>query len=383
MERKDKIKIIRATTDPSSLNIFCRGLLKELNDKYEVIALSSPGTALETINEREGVRTIAIPMQRRISLLKDIKSLFLMIRVLSKERPTIVHSMTPKAGLLCMMAAKVTNVPIRIHTFTGLVFPSSKGLMRRVLMMTDWLTCACATHIIPEGEGVKEDLLNNGITKKPLKVLGFGNVRGVDLEFYSRRPEVMRIASNIRHEGTFSFLFVGRIVKEKGIDELCHAMNKLINCNVRLLMVGQFEDSIDPISNQARELIDNLDVIEYVGPKYGDELLAYYAASDCFVLPSYREGFPNTVLEAGAMGLPCIVTDINGSREIIKEGINGMIVPPKDAESLVKAMRKMLNTDRKYMADNARGMIESRYDQSFVWKCLFNFYEEVLTFNIN
>ena len=375
------IKIIRSTTVPQSLNTFCKGVLRELSKKYEVVALSSPGEAMQEIVEREGVRTIDLPMERHISFGKDLKSLFALMRVFQKERPIMVHSMTPKAGMLCMLAAWLTRVPVRVHTFTGLVFPTSTGVKRKILMATDWITCACATHIIPEGEGVKNDLLNNGITRKTLKVLGYGNVRGVDMKYYSRRPEVLEIANTIKKKDIFTFVFVGRIVRDKGINELCYAMNKLseIAC-IRLLLIGKREDNLDPISDIAVEIIDKNPSIDYLGPKYGDELLAYYAASDCFVFPSYREGFPNTVLEAGAMGLPSIVTDINGSREIIVEGKNGVIIPSHDADSLFQAMLNMVRdkATREEMAGNAREMIASRYEQGFVRKCLYDFYDEIL-----
>ena len=166
-----KDKIICATTVPLSLDIFWNGMLKELSKKYEVVAVSSPERELDIVREREGVRTIAVSMSRHISLFNDCKSLWNLFRVFRKEKPRMVHSMTPKAGLLCMIAAWLARVPVRVHTFTGLVFPTATGFTKSVLMTTDWLTCACATHIIPEGEGVKNDLLNNGITKKPLKVL--------------------------------------------------------------------------------------------------------------------------------------------------------------------------------------------------------------------
>ena len=163
MEKANKI-IIRASTVPQSLDVFCRGMLKELSEKYKVVALSSPGKPLDRVREREGVRTIAVPMERHISLKKDLKALLSMIKTLRKERPYMIHSMTPKAGLLCMVAGKLTGVPVRIHTFTGLVWPTSTGLKRKILMLTDKLTCACATHIIPEGEGVKNDLIAGKIT---------------------------------------------------------------------------------------------------------------------------------------------------------------------------------------------------------------------------
>ena len=222
----EPIKIIRSTTVPESLEAFCRGLLRELHeeDGYEVVAVSSPDRRLDEVAEREGVRTVAVPMERHISPLKDLKSLINLVRAFRKERPTMVHSMTPKAGLLSMMAAWLTRVPVRVHTFTGLVFPTAKGLTQKILILTDRITCACATHVIPEGEGVKNDLTNYRITKKPLKVLGHGNVRGIDLEHYNPElPEVKAEAAKIRKDGVFTFVFVGRLVGDKGINELVAA----------------------------------------------------------------------------------------------------------------------------------------------------------------
>lgn len=381
MESMKTIKIIRATTVPMSLNAFCKGMLRELSERYEVVALSSSGEDLDIVGEREGVRTIAVPMERHISLLKDFKALVKMIGVFRRERPTMVHSMTPKAGLICMMAGWLTGVPVRLHTFTGLVWPTSTGLKRKILMLTDRITCGCATHIIPEGEGVKHDLIAGKITKKPLKVLGYGNVMGVDMNRFRISDELKAQSKKLRTPNVFTFLYVGRVVREKGINELCQAFDKLSGmAPVRLLLVGPYEDSLDPISEQSREIIKNNPSIESVGAKYGEDLLAYYAASDCFVFPSYREGFPNTVMEAGAMGLACIVTDINGSREIIRDGENGVIVPSKDADALFDAMLMMVRDKekRERMAGNAREMITDRFEQGFVRKCLYDYYDEIL-----
>ena len=376
------MKIIRATTVPESLDTFCKGMLRALSEKYEVIALSSPGQELETVRQREGVRVISVPMERRISPQKDLVSLWQLVKAFRKEKPTMVHSMTPKAGLLCMVAAWMARVPVRVHTFTGLVFPTSTGLKRRILMLTDTVTCACATHIIPEGEGVKHDLMYYGITRKPMRVLGYGNVRGVDMAVYDRRPAVLELARPIRQKDCFTFLFVGRILRDKGIDELVTAFDTLSreDATVRLLLVGKYENHLDPISSASEALIHQNPAIMAVGSQSGDELLAYYAATDCFVLPSYREGFPNTVLEAGAMGLPCIVTDINGSREIIREGENGVIIPSKNTEALYQAMKTMRNDPiaREKMASNARKMIADRFEQGFVRKCLYDYYDEIL-----
>lgn len=373
--------ILRATTVPQSLGFF-EGTMEELLKQYDVQLLSSSGERLTEMGEKYGVITHAVDMHRRLSPLKDIKSLWKIIKVLCKEKPDLIHSMTPKAGLLCMMAAWLTRVPVRLHTFTGLVWPTETGFKRKLLMLTDRITCACATHVIPEGEGVKNDLLNNGITKKPIRVLGYGNVKGVDMVRFSRRPEVKAAAAKLRDETLFTFVFVGRIVRDKGINELCESFEKLNKQypNTRLFLVGKFEDNLNPISDDSRHTIENNPAIRAVGPQYGDDLLAYYAASDCLVMPSYREGFPNTVLEAGAMGLPSIVTDINGSRDIIIEGENGTIIPSKNVEALYKAMERMVvdETWRKTMAGNARQLIQDRFEQGFVQRCLLEYYEEIL-----
>jgi len=374
-------KIIRATTVSQSL-IFFDGTMESLSKDFEVILLSSSGPELFERESKYGVKVYPVEMFRRISPMKDIKSLYQLYKVFHKEKPVMVHSMTPKAGLLCMMAARMARVPIRLHTFTGLVWPTETGLKKKLLIFTDKVTCSCATHIIPEGEGVKNDLLENHITQKSLQVLGYGNVRGVDMDRYSRRLEIMNSVKEIRDESVVTFLFVGRIVKDKGINELCKAFSQL-NKNypdTRLFLVGNFEDDIDPISEKSRECIKNCTAIKAVGPKFGDDLVAYYAASDCFVFPSYREGFPNTVLEAGAMDLPCIVTDINGSREIIVEGENGTIIPPKDDNALYVAMEKMVldKAWRERLANNSRGLIKERFDQKYVQKCLLDFYYKII-----
>lgn len=377
------IKIIRAVTASVSVGLF-EPIVKDLQERgYEIVSVSSPGESLIRLREK-GVKVIEVPMERHISLFKDLKSLMRLIYVFRKEKPYMVHSMTPKAGMLCMLAAWITRVPRRVHTFTGLVWPTSTGLKRKILMATDWLTCACATHIIPEGRGVMNDLQSH-ITKKPMKVLGYGNVRGVDMEKFSRRQEVEEMAKKMKQEGIFTFIFVGRIVGDKGVNELVSAFAELHKKyeNTRLLLVGRFEDELDPLEAETLKVMNDNHGIESLGPKYGNELLAYYATSDCFVFPSYREGFPNTVMEAGAMGLPSIVTDINGSREIIMDGKNGVIIPSKDVEALYHAMEEMItNSDKtKEYADNAREMIASRFERGFVCKCLYDFYEEICGIN--
>lgn len=370
-------KIIRALTVSMSLD-FCQEVMVKMRDMgYDMIALTSPGKELDDLHETEGFRTIAVEMERRIAPFKDLKALVKLVKVFHKEKPDVVHSMTPKAGLLCMIASWMVRVPVRIHTFTGLVWPTSTGLKRQILKITDRITCACATHVIPEGQGVLSDLKSGGITSKPMKVLGYGNIKGIDLNRFN--PARFHVEKT---EDIFTFLFVGRIVGDKGINELVKAFVNLYeeNPKVRLVLVGNLEDNIDPVDESVRQTIEQHVAIEWTGGRYGEDLLRAYAASDCFVMPSYREGFPNTVIEAGAMELPCIVTDINGSREIISDCVNGLVVPPCDSKMLYDAMERMVNdiSLRETCKINARPMIESRFEKDYVQQCLIDFYNELL-----
>lgn len=377
-----KPKIIRVCTVSNSIS-FVAGMIPDLTKVYDVCILSSPGEYWNCLDPYgDAVRRIEVPMERHISPLKDLKSLWGLIRVFRRERPAMVHSMTPKAGLLSMMAAWFCRVPVRVHTFTGLVFPTATGLTQKILILTDRITCACATHIVPEGEGVKSDLIRYRITKKPLKVLGHGNVRGIDLAYYDPElPEVQAEAAKIRRPGVFTFVFVGRLVGDKGINELVEAFGRLNKeyPDTRLILVGRQEAELDPLKPETLSKIDSNTNIEAVGQQ--SDVRPWLAASDAFVFPSYREGFPNVVIEAGAMGLPSIVTDINGSREIIIEGRNGTIIPPRDAEELHQAMNRLM-ADRaatSAMASEARPLVASRYEQSYVRRCLKEFYKEILT----
>ena len=377
---RNKKKIIRSVTVPQSIGFFEEVMMRLKGDGYEVVVVTSPGEELDDFRKRYPDETvIEVPMERHISLIKDLKSLFMMIGVLRREKPYVVHSMTPKAGLVSMMAAWLTGVPVRIHTFTGLVWPTAAGLKRKILMVTDWITCACATHIIPEGRGVLDDLKNNNVCRKPMRVLGYGNVRGVDMERFD--PD--RFADVEKDESEFRFVFVGRIVGDKGINELVEAFVRLNKeyPETKLSLVGNYEADLDPLKPETVEAIETNICINACGAKYGDDLLVEYIKSDCFVMPSYREGFPNTVMEAGAMGLPSIVTDINGSREIIINGENGIIVPSKDPDALYEAMKRMMedSSAREQMATNSRPLIASRFEKSFVQGCLIEFYEEILS----
>ena len=253
----------------------------------------------------------------------------------------------------------------------------------------DRLLCACATNIYPGGQGVKKDLISYKITKKALKVIGNGNVNGIDVNCFN--PELYDVNNKIEErkkikisENDFVFIFVGRLVKDKGINELVEAFFRLESNyrNIKLLLVGPFENDLDPLNNETLEIIKESDNIISVG--FQNDVRSYFAIADVLVFPSYREGFPNVVMQAGAMGLPSIVTDINGSNEIIIENENGIIIPVKDVNAIYEGMEKIL-TDVNYrygLQINSRHNIISRYEQQLIWNALLDEYNNLIKNNV-
>lgn len=383
-------KLIRVSTVPISLNILLKGQLHYLNQHFDLTAVSGAGPDLEEVAAREKVRVHAIEMQRQIAPLQDVKSLWQLYRYFKKEKPDIVHSITPKAGLLSMLAAKMAGVPVRMHTFTGLIFPSRTGKMQQLLIAMDRLLCASATHIYPEGQGVRQDLIKYKITGKPLKVLAHGNVNGIDPDWFS--PDVVTEAqkAEVRQrfsipENSFVFVFVGRLVREKGINELVAAFKRLQEASAvhpsqrqpLLLLVGPYEQELDPVLPETLAEIQKNPGIITAG--FQKDVRPFLAVSDVLAFPSYREGFPNVVLQAGAMGLPAVVTDISGSNEIVEEGKNGLIVPAKNEAALQTPMRRLIEDPELYAStkQNARTMVTTRYEQSVVWNALLEEYRRL------
>lgn len=388
-----KPKLFRISTVPLSLNILLKGQLHYLSNYFDVTGISGKGSDLDQVEKREGVRIHAISMQRPISVFKDLQALFRLYRYFRKERPQIIHSITPKAGLLSMAAGKMAGVPVRIHTFTGLVFPYRTGMMQRLLMNMDRLLCYCATHIYPEGEGVKKDLQQYGITNKPLRVLGNGNVNGVDVDYFSplkiREEERLALREKLAiAPNDFVFLYVGRLVRDKGVNELVQAFKSLKSSDldsvdkeyssVKLLLVGPYEHDLDPLQSETLREIEQNPAIISVG--YQEFVRPFFAISQCLVFPSYREGFPNVVLQAGAMELPSVVTDISGSNEIIQQGKNGLVIPVKEVNALQQAMEYCLQNPQiiQEMKAWARTWVVEHYDQEKLWTLIKNEYIKFL-----
>jgi glycosyltransferase involved in cell wall biosynthesis len=382
---ENRIKLIRTTTIPGSMVNLIKGQLKFLNEHFEVVAISGGGEKLELIKNRENIRVVPIKMEREIRPISDIISLIKLYKCFKSEKPHIVHSITPKAGLLTMMAGYMAKVPIRIHTFTGLIFPTSTGIKKKILIAMDKLLCYCATHIFPEGQGVKNDLIKYKITDKSLKIIANGNVNGIDTEHFDpnliseEKKITLKSELGIKNDD-FVFIYIGRMVKDKGINELIAAFKEVnqVNENTKLLLVGDFEPKAGNLKNKTEEEIKNNPSIIAVG--YQSDVRPYFAISDVLTFPSYREGFPNVVLQAGSMELPAIVSNISGCNEIITNEVNGEIIPPADERALLNAMVKsyMNKGELTAMGKNSRIFIIKNFQSSLVWHALLNEYKQLI-----
>lgn len=380
-----KPKLIRITTIPGSLYKLLDGQLKFMSEFYEVVGVSSSGDFLEKVELQEGVRIKAIEMTREITLGSDIKSLWQMYLYLHKEKPLIVHTHTPKAGIVGMMAAWLARVPIRLHTVAGLPLMEAKGVKRRLLNFVEKTTYFFSTKVYPNSYGLKDFIISENLCcQNKLKVIGSGSSNGINTSYFN--PVLLiddekNLLRNTLHidKTDFVYISVGRLVKDKGINELVAAFNELNLKDCKLLLVGQYEKELDPLLPETEQIIDDNPDIISLG--YKDDVRPYMAISNCLVFPSYREGFPNVVMQAGSMGLPSIVTNINGCNEIIKESQNGLIIPSKNKEALQKAMQYCL-TNKEHltrMANNARALITSRYEQKDIWEAIlaeYKYFEE-------
>lgn len=380
-------KLIRITTVPVSLEKLLEGQLNFMQQHFDVTAISSDKERLEAFGRKNGLKTFHVEMTRAITPFKDLMALFKLYKYFKKERPLIVHTHTPKAGFIGMLAARIAGIPIRLHTVAGLPLMESNGIKRFVLLGVEKIVYYCATFIYPNSKGLCRFILKqNLVPARKVRVLGNGSSNGIDTNYFSsdltsrekRESEkaIMGIPPN-----DLVFIFVGRIVTDKGINELVEAFANLQEKykDITLLLVGPFEQDLDPIKEANYNLISDHAKILSMG--YKEDVRPYFAVSDVLVFPSYREGFPNVVMQAGAMGLPSIVTDINGSNEIIIDGYNGTIIPVKNQFALEKAMSKMIedNEWRNNLANNSSGRISDNFERFQFWKILLNEYRHWIT----
>ena len=375
-----------------------------MNQFYEVTAISADPKELKRVAEKYGVKHYSIEMTRTISPLKDLVAAWKLYNFLRREKPEIIHSHTPKAGIVGMMAAWFAGVPHRFHTVAGLPLLEAQGFKRIILNSVEKLTYQFATKVYPNSFEMEKILIKaNFCPKEKLHVIGNGSSNGIDVTYYNENQISMTDQQNLKkqldiQDGDFVFIFVGRLVKDKGINELVAAFKTLEftqpqshpvtqspnhpvpqSPNHKLLLVGPLEQDLDPLFSEILKEIETNPNIISVG--FQEDVRIYFSISHCLVFPSYREGFPNVVLQAGAMSLPSIVTNINGCNEIVTHGENGLIIPEKNEKELGEAMKKMVDNPELFlkMKTQAREKITDRYSHKKVWEALLQEYQEALS----
>lgn len=382
-------KIIRITTIPDSLKVLLKGQLKFMNQYYEIIGVSGDGDAMREVEKNEGIRTEIVEMTRTISPVKDLIATYKLYKLLKKEQPHIVHSHTPKAGIVGMLAAYLAGVKHRFHTVAGMPLLEATGAKRQLLNVVEKVTYRLATKVFPNSKGLYNIILDEKFAKADkLQVIGKGSSNGIDIEYFNSdlytSEDKLQLKKRLGiSDDDLVYVYVGRLVKDKGINELMEAFENFskqyLKC--KLLIVGYRENDLDPLSEITEAIMQtNKNIIE-VG--YQKDVRPYIAISDVFVFPTYREGFPNVILQAGAMGLPSIVTDINGCNEIIEHEVNGLIIPVKSVNAIIESMEFMHNnsTERNKMASKAREIIASHFQHTYIWSQLLITYQ--LTDNQN
>jgi len=390
-EMKDKT-IIRITTVSDSFNTLLKGQLNYMNNFFNIIGVTSPGTFFNLVEKNENVKLVPIKMTRTISPISDLLSLVKLYFLIRKEKPHIVHTHTPKAGILGMLAAFLARVPYRMHTVAGMPLLESKGIKRFILECVEKITYMCSTRVYPNSFILKDFIINsNFCDKTKIKVIGNGSSNGIDLDYFCSSNISTSIKNSLKNDldisdDDFVFCYIGRIVSDKGINELVEAFKNL-NIkfdNIKLIMVGNREDGLDPLIESTNfEIKSNCNILE-VG--YKNDVRPYLSISDLFVFPSYREGFPNVVLQACAMEVNSLVSDINGCNEIIVDGVNGSLVSPKNIDELQEKMKYFLlnNKDCCDLLRKSREQVKLKYSRKVYWEYLKKEYMSFLDLdNVN
>ena len=339
-----KKKICLVVSSPMTVNAFLQQPIRHLCQDYDVhVALNlESGESLRGLEEMVTILPVAI--ERKIAPWRDLLALWQMILLFRRHQFKLVHSVTPKAGLLAMLASRLAGVDIRIHTFTGQVWVTRTGLARQILKGMDRLIAQLGTYALVDSASQRQFLLDEGVlTESGSGVLAQGSISGVDtMRFCPNAEARQRIRGELGiAEGATVFLFLGRLNRDKGVLDLAAAFAGLKDGRSHLLVVGPDEENI---SQQMMALTRHCrERVHFVGFALKPE--EYMAASDVLCLPSYREGFGSVVIEAAAVGIPAIGSRIYGVVDAIQEGHSGLLFEARDVPGLRAAMEAMSGDD--------------------------------------
>ena len=362
--------------------LFFRGCITYLrNSGFDVSAISSPGPEQEPLRS-EGASIIGVPMNREISPLKDLISLWRLWRTLRRLRPEITNSGNPKAGLLGGLAAVLAGVPCRIYALHGLRLETTTGLKRTILTWTETIACKCAHRVICVSPSLRQRAIDLGLVS-PEKAIVY-TCHGVEIERYAETADNMARADELRRElnlprKSLVIGFVGRLTRDKGIPELMEAYWELRSefPELRLLLVGEFETG-DAVPLSVRERIEADPLI--LRPGLVADTSAYYQLMDVLALPTWREGFGLVNIEAQAAGKPVVTTRATGAIDSVQDGKTGILVPVGDASALASAIRSLLRdgAKRQEMGQRGRAWVREEFPRSKIMAELAREYHSLI-----
>ena len=380
-------KLIRVTTVPMALRYLLQGQMKFMKENgFDVLMISADGIERNDVIQNENCEHIIVPMTRQITPIQDLRCLFQLIQIFKTEKPDIVHTHTPKAGLLGMVAAKLTDIKVRIHSVGGMPLLTRKGFTFYLLKFLERITYLFATQVWPNSNSLKQYILNEKLTNKnKIKLILNGSSNGIDLARFNKallkEQTIEDIKTLLKYDDKFFYLFfLGRLVYDKGIVELINVFKKLNDehSNLKLILAGKYETELDPLPSQTIDEIRNNSSIIYVD---WTELGEYYMSiSNCFIFPSHREGFPNVLLQAGAMQLPIICSDIPGNIDIVENRQTGLIFKKGNEAELYNSIKFAIDhpEEMMMMADKLSEKIILNYKRENVWQSILNEYQTVL-----
>jgi glycosyltransferase involved in cell wall biosynthesis len=379
-------KLIRITTVPMALRYLLPGQMSFMQENgYDVLMISADGKELQEVISNEKCRHQVVPMTRKITPLQDIRCLFQLIKIFRRERPDIVHSHTPKAGLLGMIAAKICGVKIRVHTVAGLPMMVEKGFKFQLLKCIEKLTYGAANHVWPNSGSLLQYISKNKLTSpQKLNMIARGSTNGINTEKFN--PDTIdasklgRIKNGIGYNKENTYLLcMGRLVKDKGIVELVNVFSSLqrSDSHLRLILVGDFEASLDPLPESTLQTIENNPAIIHV--RWTSDVEYYMHLADNFVFPSHREGFPNVLLQAAAMQLPIICSGIVGNVDIVQDKRTGLIFEPGNEQQMHTLISTALQQKENMlsMAKNLKEVICNEYPRRYIWQKILHEYQQI------
>jgi glycosyltransferase involved in cell wall biosynthesis len=372
--------ILVGVTDAQTCLVL-KGRLRMLRESgFHVTLVSSPGDLLDRTAAELGVEAMPIPMRRTMAPIADMVSFLRLWRLLGKCRPDMVEFSTPKAGLLGSLAAWLRGVPRRVYVLRGLKLETATGVKRRILLAAERLASACAHTVLCNSESLRARALALGIApERKLVLLGEGASQGVDTERFSPGPAAVRAGLGLA-PGMPVIGFVGRLTRDKGVPELVEAFETIRAAapEARLLLVGWFDEAEDALDARLRARIASDPRIVRTG--FVRETAPYYRAMDVMVLPTWREGFPNAVLEAAASGVPVVTTLATGSRDSVVSGLTGLLIPPGDPSAISDAVLALLRDPERRirMGKAARAWVCEHYQDQRVLGFAAAFYARML-----